>query len=190
MSIVNHEFKHVFIHVPKTAGSSMEELSYVGGNGHKTARQLLRYNPDDYFSWGFVRNPLDRIVSAYHSLKENPSHHTPDIDEMNFDEWIASGAEDKSSKFWSYAHALPMTHYLCDEHNNILVDFIGKYERLTEDWHSLSEKLNFKAQLLPKINVARPRAHWSQFYKNRQTLTFARELYDSDFMIFEYDDLV
>ena len=87
MSIINHEHKHIFIHNPKTAGTSMESCEWVGGKGHRTARQLVPQAPD-YWSWGFVRHPLDRIVSAYYGLRLNAEHITPDVDCMTFAEYV------------------------------------------------------------------------------------------------------
>lgn len=36
MSCVNHNYKHIYIHIPKNAGSSIEQRPYVGGDGHLT----------------------------------------------------------------------------------------------------------------------------------------------------------
>ena len=67
MSTLNHQYRHFFVHVPKCAGTSMERMPFVGGQMHMTARQLARLAPPDYFGWGFVRNPYDRLVACYHA---------------------------------------------------------------------------------------------------------------------------
>jgi len=187
MSVINHELGHVFIHVPKTAGTSMERLPFVGGNGHQTARELIQHQAKDYFSWGFVRNPFDRILSAYHSLKANKSHSTPDVDKLSFDEWIASGAESRTSLFWTYAHTQPMAYYLCDDNSKVLVDYVGRFESLAQSWVSICEKLNCESQTLPKVNVAAKRPHWSTFYNNATTKQRVKDIYKTDFDIFNYD---
>lgn len=64
MSCINTRYKHVFIHVPKTAGSSIESSSWVGGSSHQTLYELRAENPS-FIRWGFVRDPVTRFVSAY-----------------------------------------------------------------------------------------------------------------------------
>ena len=64
VSHINREYKHVFIHNPKAAGTSMEKLHFVGGAGHATARNLCPIAPE-FFSWGFARHPCDRLIATY-----------------------------------------------------------------------------------------------------------------------------
>ncbi len=66
--------KFAFIHVQKTGGSSIDELSRATvpdieryGPRHmgvRHARKVL-YNWSDYYSFAFVRNPWERLVSWY-----------------------------------------------------------------------------------------------------------------------------
>ncbi len=95
LMIVNHTHKFIFVHVPKTAGSSvtsfLSELSCycdqeVGGTNlgeaaqseyirrfglskHANAEEIRRVTGDAvwtrYFKFGFVRNPYERAYSAY-----------------------------------------------------------------------------------------------------------------------------
>ena len=101
---------------------------------------------DSYFKFGFVRNPWDRTVSLCNrreglTLKEK----------MSFDEFV---------DWINYASATcihPALYryqldWFVEPHGNILVDFIGKFEKLETDWHYVSEKLGIE-QVLPKLNV-------------------------------------
>ena len=72
MSVHNEELNSLFIHVPKAAGSSLSSVSWNRGSGHDTieeyeARGILT---DDLFVWAFVRNPFERIASAYEDCPE------------------------------------------------------------------------------------------------------------------------
>lgn len=78
--IINHDRKFIFIHVPKTGGCSIRavlsgETSKRGF--HRSYRTIKKQYPD-YFSFGFVRNPWDRMVSLYEFClrkpKANPSY--------------------------------------------------------------------------------------------------------------------
>lgn len=70
------KYKCIFIHVPKVAGSSIERVIYQTDKwlvGHVKASDYMKFDKDkfdSYFSFGFVRNPYDRVVSAYHYLKK------------------------------------------------------------------------------------------------------------------------
>lgn len=58
----------VFIHVPKVAGVSISHVIYGRPLGHFYASQIrnvIGKEYDDMFSFGFVRNPIARLYSAY-----------------------------------------------------------------------------------------------------------------------------
>ena len=69
------KYKCIFIHVPKVAGTSIERSIFETNKwliGHVKASDYIRIDKnkfESYFSFGFVRNPYDRVVSAYHYLK-------------------------------------------------------------------------------------------------------------------------
>ena len=74
---VSDRAKILFFHVPKCAGSSLHSfLKEKYGDytpdplppvHHVRAKDYLNYNPDktDYFKFSFIRNPFDRLLSAY-----------------------------------------------------------------------------------------------------------------------------
>lgn len=58
----------IFIHVPKAAGTSVSSTIYGRPLGHHTATKIQAQFPrflKNYPSFGIVRNPWDRCVSAY-----------------------------------------------------------------------------------------------------------------------------
>jgi hypothetical protein len=71
--MISHEHKFIFVHVPKTGGTSIESLLDLSGAKHNTARQYRNFFPDvwkRYFSFAFVRNPWDRVLSFYMFRKQ------------------------------------------------------------------------------------------------------------------------
>lgn len=102
--IINTQYKFIFVHIPKTAGTSiMRSLEGIEGNNrrwlantkHETLAQLnanigarlslkdrlLGQTPKDYFNFGFVRNPWDRMASFYQFLVEK--HPRSEIDTVS-----------------------------------------------------------------------------------------------------------
>lgn len=81
--IVSDEYKYIFLHVPKNAGTSIKEVlkeKHMGiqhgvhTSAVKAQRLLGKIQFDDYFKFAVVRNPYSRVVSWYnHLLRESES---------------------------------------------------------------------------------------------------------------------
>ena len=83
--MICHEFKTIFIHIPKTAGTSVESMFgkvqiknqnyFIETNepGKHWGAEFLqeKYSEyfNEYFKWTIVRNPWEREVSLYNMLK-------------------------------------------------------------------------------------------------------------------------
>ena len=61
--------KTIFIHIPKGAGVSVNQAIYGKPLGHFYAKDIKRIYPKifkKFFTFSVVRNPIDRLYSAYH----------------------------------------------------------------------------------------------------------------------------
>ncbi|EEP3497393.1 sulfotransferase family protein, partial [Campylobacter coli] len=191
------KYKCIFIHVPKVAGSSIERVIYQTDKwlvGHVKASDYTKFDKDKfdiYFSFGFVRNPYDRVVSAYHYLKND----SPDpcdikwgrlhINNLTFEEFILSLQDEEfKEEILSKNHFSFQYKYLCDKNMNILVNFIGKFEKLDNDFKKILNILRRKDSLV-HINKSK-HLNYRDYY-NSQTYKIIREIYRDDFEIFDYD---
>ena len=150
MSSVSEEYKHIFVHIPKTAGSAMENKHWVGGTSHMSIKNLVNEENKEYFKWAFVRNPFDRLWSAYKYLK-NVEHWDkyPDnlVRRMQF--------KDVCNRLDSLAHIivhLAPQHYFLFVDGISAMDYIGHYENLREDWEFICRKVIGKNDPLPVVN--------------------------------------
>ena len=73
-----HTRPFIFIHVPKTGGSSMESLGVITSSGHTNLYWFYKNhkNLDNFFKWCFIRNPFDRVVSSYYYITSVAREHT------------------------------------------------------------------------------------------------------------------
>jgi hypothetical protein len=167
------EYRCLFVHVPKTAGMSIEHvfLGLVGLTWETRAPLLLRGNDDprlgpprlahlkagdyvarghlaaeqfeSYFKFSFVRNPWDRIVSEY---KYRGYPVKTDFKTYLFNHLPAPGWTD------TYCHIVPQYDFLYDEAGRLLVDFVGRYESLQADFDRVCGRIGIPPTPLPRVN--------------------------------------
>ncbi len=171
--MICHHHKCIFIHIPKTAGQSIEHvfLDLLGLTWETRAPLLLRFNDrkelgpprlahlkandyvnfkyiseelfNSYFKFSFVRNPWSRLVSFYNYRKYYLFY--------NFKYFVMKHLEKKiwKKKYWFIG---PQYEYLYDHNGNILVDFVGKFENLQTDFNHVCNNINIPETKLPHIN--------------------------------------
>lgn len=132
-----------------------------------------------YYKFGFVRNPWDRVVSLYHRGEGLMMR-----DVMSFEDFV------KWIKYSSSTcvHPVPHTNQLdwfVDPHGNLLVDYIGKFERLEEDWEMISDRLDI-SQKLPHVNKNLNKTkHYTDYY-NENTKDIIAKKFQIDIEYFNY----
>jgi len=188
MSIINHEYKHGFIHVPKCAGTSMERQVFVGGNSHQGILELKRKAPH-YFWWGFIRHPADRCLSVYSHMSQLPCSAFVLVDEQGREHSTGgvSLADFMHMLPYSYKRNMltkPMVSYLCDKSLNILVDFVGRYEQLQRDWEIVQNKIKVQPKPLPITNKSHHNS-WRDTF-TVEWLKIIEDIYSDDYQVFGY----
>ncbi len=160
------EKKCVFFHIPKTAGISISNSLFGDVKwGHRSVNFYKSHYGEKVFNslykFCFVRNPYDRLFSAYTFLKEGGINNQ-DLEFSNsylqefasFDEFVLKGLEKEEILNW--VHFKPQYTFVCDENDNIVMDFIGKMENLKADFNTVCKHLNVKSEL-QKLNVSSPK---------------------------------
>jgi hypothetical protein len=202
---INHKNKYIFVHVPKTAGVSILSSVNEGGGmwdnvmGHtpiSEIRKRHRKEYDEYFKFAFVRNPWDRIVSAFHFLTNGGRGNEEDqkrqkylIKNYNgdFKKFIKSLPLKKYlvklNTFYSL-HFLEQTYWLCDERGNIDVDFVGKFENLKDDFKRVCKCGGIKSAELSRHNKS-THNHYTKYY-DEEMINIISELYEKDISLFGY----
>ena len=188
--MISHKHKFIFIHVAKTGGTSIEHvlnpnvpldlLPTVRGTGntrfagkHNTALNFkIRLEGkdifDSYFKFAFVRNPWDLEVSLYKWVQLLNGGGNA------FKEWIKI----------SRKNTMGFTRWMCDKKGNNLLDFIGKFENLQEDFDIVCDKIGIPQQQLPHKNKTKHK-HYTEYYDD-ETREIVTEKYAKDIEYFGY----
>jgi len=169
-------FNCIFVHIPKTAGRSVEmffmnKLDLDRENDEHRQQLLIMDNADpargteklshlsaaeyvqcghvsqqgfsDFYKFSFVRNPWARLVSEYR-YRNYLSHRS--FKDFVMNKLPAPGRDDK------HRHIMPQTEMLCDHDGNLLVDFVGKFEQLQQDFNKVCKHLGFGYSRLSHVN--------------------------------------
>lgn len=206
MRMKEHELKpfadtlSIFIHIPKTAGTSVRTALYGANVGyHMSLRDYyLAYSAEEYlgrFKFAFIRNPWDRLYSTYCYLSSNRctkmdrmfwASHFGGIDFIEFVDLI------KQRGLPGYLHFLPQISFLCPSRfplfasRELGVNFIGIFENLDSDFSYISRKLGVSASL-EHLNSSRQRRHDSFLHSySSDSAAVVAKLYASDIHAFRY----
>jgi len=182
----------IFVHVPKAAGISvLESLFGHRGGAHMTLREYRRAfegilgvpDFDDYFKCAFVRNPWDRCHSAFHFLRRGgmlpqdvafgERHLARFQDFREFvREWLVP------ENLYLAPHFAPQSWFLIDESGELGLDFIGRLERISEDYETLRRRLGFGTPLA-RLNVSEGRSGYLDAYDD-ETRELVGRVYAED----------
>lgn len=156
---------------------------------HAKAREAKRGLPTEVFEgfhkFAFVRNPWDWQVSMYHFILKEPDHiHHRKVREMaGFEEyldWVA-----RTDKPFARGATKLQKDMLTDEEGRLLVDFVGRYEHLAEDFAGVCRRLGLDAAL-PQLNQSRQTRDYQAYYTPR-TRRLVEEHFREDVELFGYD---
>jgi len=162
--VISDRLGCIFIHIQKTGGSSIEDLlrandPAIGSNMHEGRRHMFARDIrplvegdkwSRYFKFAFVRNPWDRLVSWYCMVAQ-----------ARVTNRFGAYVREVAPTFEAFVkHATTglgerTTHnqldYVTDATGAMLVDFVGRYERLRDDMGVVRERLGL-AHDLPHTN--------------------------------------
>lgn len=160
---------YIFIKTPRTAGTSIagaiRDNIAVPVDGYwphiPAYRYWEEYNNQIFnskYSFGFIRNPVERLVSAYHHIKRLIS----DADAKYYAEKARAIKMCATETFEEFVDVLydnfhfiskhectllPQSFYLCNPNGGQLVTEIFPFEHLQESWEVLKDKIGLKGEL-------------------------------------------
>lgn len=168
-----------------------------GTHGETTMVDALaaRQRRSSHFIFSFVRNPFDRLASAYNNKIVENSQLSTAMQRMglqskmsfgDFLERVAATSDEHMD-----VHLLPQTSILCLE-GSLVPRFIGKMESMDEHWQILRKRMR-QAGLpplgkLPAKNVRRDGdSDLTKYFSNRQAIDMVLSRYSGDIKLFYGD---
>lgn len=186
----------LFVHIPKCAGVSINYALYNSlGPGHQpTMRYLYAAGPGTFLStyrFTVVRNPWDRLVSAYHFLKNGGFN---DKDRQFFEAHLSHYPTfDNFVKDWLTPQTLRWIHHFRPQSDYLSLTRDGKtplndlyfFENLDQDLAN-SPNPTLSALEVPRKNHApESSAHYLDHY-SPESLRIVEDLYQRDIRLLGY----
>ena len=189
------KYNCLFIHIPKTAGVSVYRTLFdENSHGHCYLRDYYNYYGsyfvDRRFKFCYVRNPYDRVISAYYYLREGGRGYEIDL---KYQKIInkSRNLEDFVVNFLTKSEVQEMEHFRLQtswikNHKNIIdIDYIGKYENLNEDFKVISTKLGIRYKKMKRINTSKSNSkNYKNMNENLRHIIY--DIYKEDFLEFGY----
>lgn len=174
------------------------KLSHLSAAEYVSCGYLTQADFDALYTFSFVRNPWERIVSEYRY--RNYFHHRSFRDFL-LNHLPAPGWDDK------YRHIMPQYDLLHDKQGRLLVNFVGRFETLQSDFDQVCKHLGINDSELPHrnksdkksrnlkrrlrnwlyLNNENRKEHYRDFYDD-ETTEIVRRLYQKDIAAFSYPD--
>eukprot|EP01083_Nonionella_stella_P069325 184769_1 len=197
----------IYIHVPKTGGTAIEErfrnyTKYIKGSEHYPIEHYLDICPmphtfccdNDYFVFGFVRNPYLRTISMINYFHHGGNGHSGDLRLKklfrrftNLNEFVDYFEQPSRYATMFRDHEFfkwfTQTNYLLDSNGIYYPDFLGRFETFDADLERLSKIL--------KLDMSVHRSRLTHYNKRRVFITpkfvdFVNDYASDDFLYFNY----
>ena len=200
--LIDEEKKVLFFNNPKVACTSImasmfncldvpDRDSMVQKHlfGTKYVIHKLPKNLDEYYKFGFVRNPFARLVSFWENRYENNILKNNAMNNLEGYLKYANSFEDLVYKISKIPSFMFEPHFALQYPNfyrnkKCIVDFIGKFETIEEDYKPIQEKFNFVP--LPHFNKTEKTKKWQDYY-TLKTVKLVYKIYKQDIMLFNYE---
>jgi hypothetical protein len=205
--LISREYKFIFVHIYKNAGTSITTAlrpfaispwqwkayrlikkvgfpypffdphpfpSHVNASKIKESFGAEKFN--EYFSFAVVRNPWDWQVSLYKYALKSETHHQHELTKNlgSFEEYIK----------WRCENEVRYQKDFIYDNNELLVDFVGRYESLDNDFNEICSRIGISVSL-PKLNVSNTKPY--QSYYSEKSKELVKEAFEPDIRTFNYE---
>lgn len=204
MVSVNFERKIIYFHVPKTAGSYIQETllryyNFFPYNGctfepnkpmcanknmssakyikNPKIQKAIGINLEEYIYFSFVRNPYTRFISGWRFIVE--------CGDINKELDLMTVIRNKDSlNGTAYNHIFMTQKEYLDDY---ILDNVGKYEDIETDLALILNEYNFEIKHIAEKRNVTPNYGDYRSYFTQEILDFVNTHFHSDFISFGYE---
>ncbi|AYH42283.1 sulfotransferase family 2 domain-containing protein [Azoarcus sp. DN11] len=214
--LLSLKYNFLFVHTAKTGGTSVRDalsplrfrdpwypvqflcsrLSAL--SGHRLGIKFPRHSKivaaqemlpqelfEKLFKFVFVRNPWDLQVSSFHHIRRERPHLMSHVE--TFDEFIRWKLDPERPYQYHVDTSIDLqSDYVIDLHGKVLVDFIGRYENLHDDFEEACRRIGIKAPELPHKRQAKDRGKDYRSYYTDELAALVGERFAPDIELFGY----
>jgi len=214
--LLSLRYNFLFVHIAKTGGTSIRDSLWrykwtdpyrlpqflcsrlSAMTGHRIGAKFPRHAKliaakemlprevfERLFKFAFVRNPWDLQVSSYHHIRRERPDVITHIDSFEaFLRWKFDPA--RPPQYHADMSVELQSDYLIDLHGNSLIDFVGRYEFLHDDFEEACRRIGITCPILPHARKARDRQRDYRAYYNDATAELIAQHYGPDIERFGY----
>ena len=201
--MICHKNKIIFIHIPKTGGKTFLKLFGLPAlkkdmkedrpelediYGHKKLVYYVdRSYFHEYFKCAFIRNPYERLASAFAYLNAGGCN---DGDENYRRQRLARYKGDfrkfvlKLHRHINHLHFAPQHLWVTDNTMNICTDFIGRMDTFDQDMRFVTDKIGITCNGITKENSSNSEKYLALYDDKMKAVV--QKLYDKDFELFNF----
>ncbi len=153
---------------------------------------------DKYFTFAFVRNPWDRLVSSYSKACKigeelsqfERSNHRNKLLRMvwersnNFEDFLYNCTDKVIDYLGTRSYSYNQLDYITDKEGKVIVDFVGRFENLKADFTKVAQQIQIPTAL-PFHSNASEHLHYSSYY-TPETEELVRKRFQKDIDFFGY----
>ena len=202
--MISHPHRCIFVHIPKTAGNSINRVFGVDWQNHKDLARYAAELPPDifsaYFKCAIVRNPWDRLYSDYnYQRKKSRAKESKlfvfaaDGGQRDFAAWVETALAEPDfyePRQWggevsSHIHRWSPQLDWISLNGTAAVDFVARMETLDRCFPTVCRRVGLPEQRLPHRN-GRLHFHYSRSY-DRTTRELVASYYAKDIAAFGYE---
>lgn len=186
--------KAIFVHIPKCAGVAVNRTLFGNlAGGHTTLDEYLNiFEPaciNHYFKFTIVRNPWDRLVSAFFFLKNGGMDKK---DRAGFVKEFGHLTDFKSfvkiwvnkDNIWRWHQFRPQFHYMLETREKIRLDFVAFLENIDLDFPRIARRMGLDCSL-PKSNSSDHGSYMD--YYDDETANIVANAYAEDIRMLGYN---
>ncbi|GAB0148136.1 sulfotransferase family protein [Marichromatium gracile] len=214
--LLSPRYRFLFVHIAKTGGTSVRaalqglrwrdpwyypmflcsRMSHL--SGHRIGTKLPRHAKavlaqellprpfyDSLFKFAFVRNPWDLQVSSFHHIRRERPHYLGGHQEFaDFLRWKLD--PERPYQYHVDTSITRQSDYLVDLHGEVIVDFIGRYEQLHDDFATVCARIGITQPALPHARKATDRKRDYRSYYDDDTAELVARHFARDIELLDY----